>query len=232
MSGQSVGKPPASETATCAHPPPSVGESEVGRLAAEGNDPLRSLSIFIALLAFFAAAYQAWVAKDTETQALRAYLSATSRGVDVFKKGAPAQALLGVINTGSTPARDVTAHFGFTVQPTRIDQDYQGADDNRVTARERFSIPHVGDGKWTGITVTGKTPVTDEEFGKVVSGEDTLVLQGFFGYSDVFGNPRRTGFCYAFSWKLMSDYAAVVDATKELVGEAPYIPCQRGNYEE
>jgi hypothetical protein len=155
------------------------------------------VAIVIAVFAFSAAAWQGWVARDTEKRSLRAYVGTA----DIKITENPSQITLGVENHGQTPARHVKVFSSWHVvqkgQSLPKDFSFPDLDECPDSLKSETALyPKV---PLPAVTETGNCPLVLGKMALAVSGHSTLYLYGHVDYEDVFDNPHTTTFCLTWA---------------------------------
>jgi len=160
---------------------------------------------FIGLLAFFAAAWQAYVANDTEKRSLRAYviLSHNFKKIDGFGSGKTPYIVAMFENLGQTPVYSATWQSGidFLPYPLKIEIVYPDcAAIMRTPDAKRWTFGKSTDIDKRGIRAMADVgndarAITDIEWQQYTEGTAAFYFVGRFCYKDIFEKIRHTDFC-------------------------------------
>jgi hypothetical protein len=153
-------------------------------------------AIAIAVLAFLATGWQAWVANDSEKRQLRAYIGVHQIGYQGLEDSDPIGFGFAFINHGQTPAHDVnvvgiidllpyplSANVALPHPPERPPQD------GIIFSNE--TNPMIG---WVWerhpMAIAAKQALLFQ------SSEKQIYMHGFVSYRDIFDKKWRTDFCF------------------------------------
>jgi hypothetical protein len=156
---------------------------------------LEKFAVFFAGLAFVAALWQEWVARDTEKRQLRAYVSIKAVGEMTFVPGVVPHSDLMIKNFGSTPAIKVKQRSTIEKMSYPLLGNLHMADtptldgDSTLTIFPTEEFP---------ATTRSKIPFTKDEIDAISNGVDSghrFYIFANLTYIDIFGKPHWTHFC-------------------------------------
>ena len=154
------------------------------------------VAVVFAAGAFGATFTQAWIARDTERQQLRAYVSVDPTNKPILVLGQPAIADVELRNSGQTPARDI-ALCGNIIIVTN-DEITSAANDPTVYDYE-VSLGSIFPGKERVGHLTTSNAVTQPDLNAVGMGDKFILIYGTITYKDAFGTKNTyTNYCYYY----------------------------------
>jgi hypothetical protein len=157
---------------------------------------LEIATIIIAVLAFVATAWQAYIANDSEKRQLRAYVGVHQVSYQGLENSEPIGFAFTLVNHGQTLAKKANfvgiidllpyplpTPFKLQAPPDRPSQD------GIIFSNE--TPPMIG---W----VWERTPMTESDKQALFSrsGTKQIYMHGSISYEDIFGKPRKTTFCF------------------------------------
>lgn len=159
---------------------------------------LEKFAVTFAALAFLAAGYQGWVARDTEKRSLRAYVGGT--GEIKFKEEtlfSPTQISLSIQNYGETPATDVKIFGNWydTAPGKELPDDFAFSETHECPEGEGVAV------LYPKTPIPAQMPSCEKavaDRAKRVFMSGTLYLYGHIEYRDVFSERHVSTFC--LSW--------------------------------
>jgi hypothetical protein len=166
-----------------------------GKIEKRKHLGLDALAIFIAILAFGAAGYQGWVARDTEQRSLRAYIFVDTAHLGINNSRLP-DVNVTIKNFGSTPASGFQHWACAFVRPTpQPNKGNKFSDISSVEAPHTIITP-----QGTKIkSITGwcefnlpTTPISEAERAEIKKGTKSVYAVGKIMYEDAFGVRRIT----------------------------------------
>ena len=203
---------------------------------AERNSPkakhtwLEKAALGIAVLAFLAAAWQAYVANDSEKRQLRAYVGIHQVGYMGIEDNDPIGVGLNFINHGQTPAQNFNLIGIIDLLPYPLPQGYVLIDAPARSPRDGVIFPN------EAPTMTGWTwernkidALTKKE---IISSSPKreIYAHGVATYDDIFGAHWRTEFCFFLNpSSLVRDASGNIVRDKDGHMQFQWAPCAGHN---
>ncbi len=164
---------------------------------------VEKFAVAFAALAFFASAWQGWVARDSEKRQLRAYVYAIP-SVSNFAVGQSAIVQITLKNGGLTPAYNPSFAMGYEIAPDSVAK--LPADIGNELPIPTFTPDGTGQFIYqehileeTLPSIFGK-PITQAQFNAVVVAKTSQIyIWGRVNYLDAFGHHWHTNYCFGLS---------------------------------
>lgn len=131
------------------------------------------------MLAFLAASWQAWVARDTEKRELRAYVFISGGSIDDVRSNNSPAIRLELKNSGQTPAYNLCSGLGARLAPYPLNE--------RMRAPNYQSRGVLPPGVQESMIVDSPRPLTDTERNSLLTGKSALYAYGTTRFKDAFG---------------------------------------------
>ncbi len=152
------------------------------------GSPIAWIGLFVAVLAFLAGFWQAYVASDNEIQGLRAYVMVSSTKIGIDEKGV-VDANVTIKNYGATPAMDFRHWACAYVRMSEL-SDSVGTDFDHGIIAPVTVIPQqeTKDHPVKGWCELKKgAAITEDERAAIGRGNMNVIITGIIRYKDVFG---------------------------------------------
>jgi hypothetical protein len=163
---------------------------------------LEWFGLFIAFLAMAATAWQAYIARETMRESLRAYVTAKGanwvtasfQGKEPTPSDIINEVAIAFENSGSSPAfhLDTNVSYKFSTQPLSKDFNYLESRNNEGTGGPNghgIMPPHLPNN-----FIIGLNPV--EDLNRLIKGDTRLYVYGHVSYDDIFKDRHTTIFCF------------------------------------
>ncbi len=160
---------------------------------------LEITAVVIAVLAFLAAAWQGYIANDSEKRQLRAYVGVEQVGVMGLEDNGPIGVGFNFINHGQTPAQQFHLIGIVDLLPYPLPQGYVLADAPTRPSQDGVIFPNATPPMtgWTWERDEIDAPTRKEIISPKPNRE--IYTHGVATYDDIFGAHRRTEFCFYLS---------------------------------